>query len=138
MADVDDQEQDLINFILDLINLKIICGGLYSPDQIDVEETVNLINSGASLSETDIGLLLMVRSGIPNLLLQPAVGKILTEQQFTQINSGEFVLYKGSLDTDNGGVVHLMVRVENSDLLIAASGQENYAETLINSVILEE
>ena len=54
-------------------------------------------------------------------------------------------LYAGSVvgqsiyhvDTDTGDVIHLMVRIEESDVFIAVSGQENYTETLIKSIILE-
>ena len=47
-------------------------------------------------------------------------------------------MYKGSLNTDSVKSVHVMVRIEDSDIFIAASGQEKYTETLIKSVILNK
>ena len=131
------QERDMISLILKLANLKIVCGGLYSPNQIDVRETAKLLDRGVSLSEINAGLLIMIRSGLPNVILQPAIERILTEQGFTQISAGELTLYKGSLNTDSAKSVHVMVRIEDSDMFIAASGQEQYTETLIKSVILK-
>ena len=129
------QRRDLVSFMLKIVDLKIVCGGLYSPNQLDVGETANLLNSGATLSEIDAGLLVVARSGLSSLILQPALEKILTEQGFAEINSGESTLYKGFLNTDSVKSVHVMVRIEDSDVFIAASGQEQYTETLIKSVM---
>jgi hypothetical protein len=130
------QGRGMISLILKLAGLQIVCGGLYSPNQIDVRKTVDLLNSGVSLSEIDAGMLLIVRSGLPSLIVQPAMESILTEQGFTQMNSDELTLYKGSFNTDSFESVYVMVRIQDSDMFIAASGQEIYTETLLKSVKL--
>jgi hypothetical protein len=84
----------------------------------------------------DAGILLIVRSGLPSLIVQPAMESILTEQGFTQINSDELTLYKGSVNTDSVESVYVMVRIQDSDMFIASSGQEIYTESLIKSVNL--
>jgi len=123
-----------INMILELVNLKVIAVGLYSPQQINIAETVEIIRSDGGISNPNLGLLILIKSGLPGLLVEPAVKKFLTESEFTETNLDEFTLYKGSWDIDDGKAIPVLVRIEGNHIFAAVAGQESYAETLIKSV----
>ncbi len=130
----DTQGTDLINIILRLINLKVVAGGLYSPYQIDVAEIAEVIDSGGNIYDFDLGLLVLVKSGLPGFIVKFATEKFLAQYQFTEAKLGELALYKGSWDTNNGETVHVLVRIEGNRIIAAVSGQESYVKTLITSV----
>ena len=132
--DDDSEGLGLINMILKLVNLKVIAGGLYSPQQIDIAKMARVIESEGSILNLDLGLLVLVKSGLPGLIVEPAVKKLLTEKGFTETSLGGFTLYKGSWDTGGGKVMPILVRIEGNYIFAAISGQESYAETLITRV----
>jgi len=128
---------DLINIVLNLVNLKVAVSGLYSPNQIDVAEIAEVTDIGGGIHNLDLGLLVLVKSGLPGFIIEFATEKFLTRYQFTESKLDELTVYKGSWDTHDGEAVHVLVRVEGSHLFAAVSGQEAYAETLITSVQVE-
>lgn len=128
---------DLINIVLNLVNLKVAVSGLYSPNQIDVAEIAEVTDIGGDIHNLDLGLLVLVKSGLPGFIVEFATEKFLTRYQFTESKLDELTVYKGSWDTHDGEAVHVLVRVEGSHLFAAVSGQEAYAETLITSVQVE-
>ena len=125
---------DLINIIVRLINLRVVAGGLYSPYQIDVAEIVGVIDGGGNIYDLDLGLLVLVKSGLPGFIVKFATEKFLVHYKFTEAKLGELALYKGLWDTNNGEAVHVLVRIEDNHIVAAISGQESYAETLMTSV----
>ena len=108
-ADSEDLEQ--INMMLKLVNLKAVAVGLYSPQQIDVAEMAEIMGSDGSISNLNLGLLTLVKSGLPSFLVEPAIKKFLAESEFTEMNFGEFTLYKGSWHVDSGEAIPVLVRM---------------------------
>jgi len=132
--DVSDEASGQINMILKLLNLKVAAAGLYAPDQIDISRIALMMEDNGSISDIDVGMLLLVKSGLPGFVVKPALEKFLTEYGFTETNLGGLTIYKSSWG-DNGGVaISILVRIEGSQVFAAISGQEAYAETLITSV----
>ena len=132
--DADREALDMINLVLKLVNLEVIAAGLYSPHQIDIAKVVGMIESKGSISSLDLGLLVLVKSGLPGIIVEPTIKKLLTEQEFTEVNLGGVTLYKRSWDTDAGEAIPVLVRIEGNYIFAAVAGQESYAETLITSV----
>lgn len=128
------EELKQINMILKLVNLKVIAGGLYSPHQIDIAEMAQIMGGDGSISNLNLGLLILVKSGLPGFLLEPIIKKFLMESEFTETNFGEFTLYKRSWDIDDGEAIPILIRIEGNCIFAAVAGQESYAETLITSV----
>ena len=64
-----------INMTLKLVDLKMLAAGLYSPQQIDIARIAAVMESGSNISNLDICLLILVKSGLPGFLVEPAVGK---------------------------------------------------------------
>lgn len=131
--DADPEDLGRINMILKLVNLKVIAVGLYSPHHIDIAEIAETMESDGSIFDLNLGLLLLVKSGYPGFLVEPAVKKFLTESKFTETSLGEFTIYKGAWDTESG-TVPVLVRIEGNRIFAAVAGQESYAETLITSI----
>jgi len=135
--DIDPEQLNMINLVLKLVNLEVIAGGLYSPHQIDVAEMVRAMEGDSGIYNLDLGLLILVKSGLPGLVVEPVVKKLLTEQEFIEINLGGLTLYKGSWNSDDRESIPVLVRIEGNHIFAAVSGQESYAETLITSVQVE-
>ena len=131
------QELDLINIILKLAKLKVVAGGLYSPHQINLAEIAEVMDRGGSIYDFELGLLVLIKSGVPGFIVEPAVKKLLTSNKFTETNLGELTLYKRTLDANDRKAVPLLVRIEGNNIFVAVSGQESYAETLMGSVQVE-
>ena len=131
----DPKRLEQINMILKLVDPKVIAVGLYSPHQIDAAGIVDVIESGGSISDLDLGLLGLAKSGLPGFVVEPAIKKFLTETEFTAVSFGEFTLYKRSLQIDDSGAITALVWVKGNRAFAAVAGQESYAEVLISSMI---
>jgi len=131
------QGSDLISIGLELINLQVVVGGLYSPNQIDVAEVAAVIGRGGTVHDLDLGVLVIAKSGLPGLVVRPAAESLLGQFEFEEARLGELALYKRSWDINEKEAVQILVRVEGNYIFAAISGQESYAETLITSVQVE-
>ncbi len=125
-----------INTMLKLDILKIAAGGLYSPQQIDITGLMKAMDSGG-ISGLDMGLLFVVKSGFPGLVVEPVVKKLLTDKEFVEASIGELTVYKRTVAVNNGQDVIVLVRIEGSHIFAAVSGRESYAQTLITGVQVE-
>jgi len=128
---------DQIDLILKLANLKIVASGLYSQHQIDVAEIAKVIYGGGRISDPNLGLLVLVKSGYPGFMVEFAAERFLERSELKKAKLSELSLYKGSWDIDGGETVHILIRIEGNCIFAAISGQESYAETLITSVQVE-
>ena len=133
--DADTEGLEQINMILKLVDPKVIAVGLYSPRQIDVAEIVETMESDGNICGLNLGLLGLVKSGLPGFVVEPAIKKFLTESEFTAVAFGEFTLYKRSLHTDEGESITVLVWIKGNRTFAAVAGQESYAEALISSMI---
>ena len=133
--DADSEESEMINMIMKLVSLKVIAGGVYSPHQIDMAEMARAMKGDRSnILTLDLGVLVVVKSGLPGLIVEPAVKKLLMEKEFAETNLGEFTLYKGYWEVSGDKAVPVLVRIDGNYIFAAISGQESYAETLITSI----
>jgi len=133
--DVDPERLKLIDMILKLARLDVIVGGLYHPHQLDIAAmAAETMESGSSILNLDLGMLTLVKVGLPGLVVEPIVKSFLTEFEFTETNLGEFTLYKRSWDIGDNRAIPVLVRIEGNHIFAAASGQESYALTLITSI----
>ena len=122
-----------INMILNLLNLKIAAVGLYSPQHIDIAEMAEKMEGGGGISELDLGILVLIKSGYPGFAVKPAVKKFLTESHFTETSLNGLTIYRGSWNID-GQAVPLLVRIDGNRIFAAIAHQQEYAETLITCV----
>lgn len=132
--DLDPEAVGMINMILTIANLKVIAAGLYSPHQIDIAELAEAMENHGSIADLDLGVLILVKSGLPGFLLKPAIGEFLEEAEFTETSLGELTLYRGTFDADGDDSIPVLIRIEGNYMFAALSGQESYAETLITSI----
>jgi len=125
----------MINTALKLVNLKVVAAGLYSPRHIDIAKVVTAFEQN-NIARLDVGVLALVKSGLPGLVVEPIVKRFLTDNGFTEKDMGGITVYQQSIDNGSGETTELLIRVEGNQLFAAVSGQASYAETLLASVKL--
>ena len=135
--DIDPKALNMINLVLKLVRLKVAAAGLYSPRHIDIAQVSREMESNGDITNLDLGLLILIKSGLPGFIVEPVVKKFLTKQDFTETSAGEVTVYRGHLDTEGGEDVPILVRIEGNRIFAAVSGQESYARTLLTSVHLK-
>lgn len=123
----------IINILLTQARLQVVAVGLYAPQQIDVAEITQKIERG-SILEFDLGILALIKSGLPGFIVSPIVKKVLDNAGYVETTIGELTLYKGSLDVGNGKDIPILIRVEGNRIYATVSGQESYAQTIITNV----
>lgn len=123
-----------ISGILKLLNPDMIIGGLYSPHQINVSKAVEVFQDGVGISSLDAGMLVLVKSTLPSFVVSLAAKSFLVDYGFAEMKFSEFSLYKRAWPAPDGSEISVLVRIEGDHIFAAISGQEAYAETLINSV----
>lgn len=133
MNNIAPESSDMINSFVPWARLQVIAGGLYALHEIDIARILQTIELGGTW-ESDLGILALVKSGVPGFVATPIVQKLLSNAGFTEIKLGELTLYKGSLDTGKGKTIPVLVRIEGNRIFAAISGQESYAQTLITSI----
>jgi hypothetical protein len=125
---------DQVNKVLKLLNPDVVIGGLYSPNQINISRVVEVFEKGSGVSALDVGILVLIRSGLPGFVAEPVARNFLTDCGFTGARIGEFTLYKGFWSAPGGSDIPVLVRIEGNRIFAAISGQESYAEALITSI----
>ncbi len=122
----------MVNTLLTQARLQVITVGLYAPQQIDVAEITQRIERG-SIWESDLGILALIKSGLPGFVVSPIIKNILDDAGYVETTIGELTLYKGSLDVGNGKDIPILIRVEGNRIYATVSGQESYARTIITN-----
>ena len=123
-----------IKEILNLANLEVLIGGLYSPNSINIAKAVQIARGNGNLADLNVGVVLAVKSGHPAILVEPTMKRILLQQGLVKTRIGELTLYKGYLSNSQFEPVPVFARIESNYLFMSISGQEAYAETLITSI----
>jgi len=133
IQDTDNNTAGLLNTFLGVGNLKVIMGGLYSSQYIDMAELISTFNSKQNILNLDMGMIISAKSGIPGIVVAPVVKKVLLETEFTETKLGELTVYSRYWDTQGMGIP-VLVRIEGNQIYAAISGQESYAKTLITNI----
>jgi len=123
----------IVNTLMAQAQLQVVAVGLYAPEQIDIAEVTQKIE-GNNIWEVDLGILALIKSGLPGFIVSPIVKNILVNAGYVETTVGELVIYKDYLDTDNGETIAVLISIEGNRIYIALSGQEAYAQTLIADI----
>ena len=123
----------MANMLFSLAQIQVVVSGLYAPEQIDIAELSQKVRQG-KLHETTVGVLALVKSGLPGVVVSPAVNKFLEESGYTPLNLGGITVYRGFVQVDRSTRVPLFIRVEDNRIYLALSPQEKYAQLLITSI----
>lgn len=119
---------------LDIANLEVVAGGLYSPGQLDLVKIAQLAEKPKRITGMQLGLMVVLKSGLPGLVLKPVATRLLEENGFTELKTGDKTVYRGMWDAGDGAVIPILVRLEGSYIYAAVAGQESYARALISGV----
>ena len=123
----------MVNTLLTQARPQVVTVGLYAPQQIDVAEITQEFERG-TIWESDLGILTLIKSGLPGFVVSPIVKKVLNNVGYVETTIGELTLYKGSLDVGNGNGIPVLIRVEGNRIYATVSGQESYAWTIITNI----
>jgi len=130
----DTEGLEMVNTIVSIGRLDVVAAGLYAPGQIDVKRLARMIDSGGDISTLDLGILVSVQSGLPGFIVEPAIKKLLTESEFAERSLDGLILYHRSFDSEGGGAVTALVRIDGNRVYGVISGSQSYAKTLITSI----
>jgi len=131
--DMDEDSRGVVDTVLGLVQLKAMAAEAYTAEQVDAAALMADVNAGAGL-DRDLGVLGVIQSGLPGIIVKPGIEKILNEQQFRHSERAGADYYHNSFQAENGTETYVIVRVVGSNVFIAVSGRESYAEKLIQSV----
>lgn len=115
---------------LALVKLEPIVVGIYAPGQIDVADIAQRANAG-TIWEADLGVLALVKSGLPGAVVSPIASKFLENAGYTATEVGGLTVYKGALEVRSGLTVPVLINLDGNSLSVASSGKESYAQTLM-------
>ena len=134
LAEPDAYLTHYISAPLQAARIDVVAAGLYSSGHIDLAKMVEAMRAEDSMPDLDLGMLFVVQSGLPGLVVSPIIKKLLTESEFVEANVGGLTLYKRYETLHGARRTPVLVRVEGNHIFAAVSGQESYAQTLITSV----
>lgn len=128
------QDLETVNSMLTMARLQVIAAGLYSPGQIDVAQVAKAMQTAGGISQLDLGIAAMAKSGLPGFIVEPAVKKFLEKAGFIEKSLDGLTLHQGAINTRDGQSFPVLVRIEGNQVFAAISGKESYAQTLITSI----
>jgi len=114
--------------------IDVVAGGLYSSDHIDLATIIETIRAEDNMPTLDLGMLFVVQSRLPSLVVSPIIKKLLTESGFVEANVGGLTVHKRYLTPNSAQKTAVLIRIEDNHIFAAVSGRESYAETLITSI----
>jgi hypothetical protein len=130
--DVADEIKQIFKLV-DSLDAEVVVSGLYSPYRINIAKASEVIKNG-DIEALELGLLILIKSGMPGFIAGPMLNGVLTEQGFVKQQSDNYTVYRGVFTLSNGDELPVFIRIKDSYIFISASGRENYAETLIGSI----
>jgi len=130
----DSEGLEMVNTIVSIGRLDVAAAGLYAPGQIDVKQLARMMESGSDISSLDLGILVLLPSGLPGFIVEPAIKKLLTESEFSERSLDDLTVYHQSFDSEGGGTITAMVRINGNRVYGVISGSPSYAKTLITSI----
>lgn len=112
---------------------QIIVVGLYSPEPIDIADLDQEINN-KTLSDTDLCIVASANSVFPGCIVNPIATRLLKNEGFTKIISGNLTEYQTSINIGNGQSIPALLNVAGNRVFATVSGNEPYAQTLMSNI----
>jgi hypothetical protein len=131
---VADKRLEMLDTLVKIGKIEIVAGGLYAPAQIDIVDMMNLLKEPGQVATMQLGMMVMMKSGYPGLVVEPIVQTFLKNNKFTETKIDDLTIYQGVLGSGHGAEIPVLVRIEGNYLYAALSGQESYARTLLTAV----
>ena len=112
---------------------QIIVIGLYSTETIDIADLDQKINT-KTLSDTDLGVVASANSVFPGFIVSPIATRLLKNEGFTKIISGNLTEYQTSINIGNGQSIPALLNVAGNRVFATVSGNEPYAQILMSKI----
>jgi len=122
----------MVQTLLSTAQIEVVAGGLYAPEQIDIARVYRMMSSG-NIAELVAGTLLAVKSGLPGIVVGPAVTGFLERANYTKLDLEGITVYRGYIPV-SGTRVPALIRVVGNRIYVAVSPSQDYAALLITGV----
>jgi hypothetical protein len=129
-----EEDLSMVNTVLSVTQLKVVAGGIYATEHLDLVKITAVMDEGGDVLDTGVSIMGMVRSGLPGLIVSPAVAKMLDSQEFALVEIGGEEYYELAVQTDTGRTVYFVIRLDGSKIFVAASGDKSRATGLASGV----
>ncbi|MFC1953743.1 hypothetical protein ACFLWR_06425 [Chloroflexota bacterium] len=130
---ISQEYSSIVNTLMTQAQLQVVAAGLFAPQHIDIDEIMQKIERN-SIWEADLGILAVIKSGLPGFIVSPIVKSILINAGYIETTINELAIYKSKIDTENGEVIPIFISIEENRIYVALSGQEAYAQKLITNI----
>ncbi|MFH1651610.1 MAG: hypothetical protein ABID87_05875 [Chloroflexota bacterium] len=128
----DRETAEMAQTLLAIAQIEVVAGGLYAPEQIDIARVYRLMAAG-KVADMVTGALVVVKSGLPGIVVGPAVTGFLEKAKYTRIDLEGITVYRGFIPV-SGVRVPALIRVVGNRIYLAVSPQEDYAAMLITGI----
>jgi hypothetical protein len=112
---------------------QIIVVGLYSPETIDIADLDQKINN-KTLPDADLCVVASANSVFPGFIVSPIATRLLKNERFTKIISGNLTEYQTSINIGNGQSIPALLNVAGNRVFATVSENEPYAQTLMSNI----
>ncbi len=112
---------------------QIIVVGLYSPETINIADLDQEIKN-KTLSDSDLCIVASANSVFPGFIVSPIATRLLKNEGFTKIISGNLTEYQTSINIGNGQSIPALLNVAGNRVFATVSGNEPYAQTLMSNI----
>jgi hypothetical protein len=112
---------------------QIIVVGLYSPETIDIADLDQKINN-KTLPDADLCVVASANSVFPGFIVSPIATRLLKNEGFTKIISGNLTEYETSINIGKGQSIPALLNVAGNRVFATVSENEPYAQTLMSTI----
>lgn len=113
--------------------LQVLSAGLYAAAPVDIRTIAQHPTLGSILS-LNAGVLVSVKSTWPGVIISMLAGNAISGAGYEKVKLGDLEVYRGTLDAGGGVQVPVVIRVIGNRIFAAISGQQSYAEALIEGL----
>jgi hypothetical protein len=130
---VDLKTVNMVQSIYTWAKPQIIVVGLYSPETIDIADLDQKINN-KTLPDADLCVVASANSVFPGFIVSPIATRLLKNEGFTKIISGNLTEYQTSINIGNGQSIPALLNVAGNRVFATVSENEPYAQTLMSDI----
>lgn len=132
-AGATEETRALVTTLTKSSGLQVLSAGLYAAAPVDIR-TIAQHPTLDSILSLDAGVLVSVKSSWPGIIISMLAGNAISGAGYEKVKLGNIEVYRGTLDAGGGVRVPVVIRIIGNRIFAAISGQQSYAEALIEGL----
>ena len=128
-----DETKTLVNTLTKSSGLQVVSAGLYAASPVDIR-TIARNPTLESILSLNAGVLVSVKSTWPGVIINFLADRAIAGAGYDKVKLGDLEVYRGTIDVGGGTRVPVVIRIMGNRIFAAISGQESYAEALIEGI----